>query len=321
MSESHAYGRSLGCVSRRLFVLGVSVIMLALCCVQLARWLLSFHLWDAILDNAGSAKRPQGCVGRECYEVLTCFGMRDATLHLREPLTTFAGLALLPWAISGAHHMTHSQLRVAAAFFAASAAFHLAIALGDLAYVQTCGAFSGNMIEQALLNWMPPSPITNAARGALRRMEVYVPEDVTTVTGGFRVAGWYAAVAGTLVGALAYVARETDRLGDLAERGPLGFGMHFGLGQWDEILDHDAIRRHKRREVQSAFLEDARLPSVTDDFEAEPLFYAAGLDYGATVNFEAGAGAGDFVSMPADYVESDPFLAPCSEQEQHSAFS
>lgn len=282
MGEGHAYGWSLGCINRRLFVLGVSAVMLALCLIQLARWVLSFRLWDAIMGNSWKVEAPAGCIGTQCWEVLTCFGMKDASLHVREPLVTLAGVIMLPAALSGAHHSSHRDLRVAAVFFIATAVLHIGVLAADAIYFGTCGSYPTNIIYQTMLNWMPPSPLNRATQAKLQAMSAYSVEDVAQATHDFQVLTWYFVVAGLLAAFLLYVAREVWLLGDLSERGPLGLGMHFGLNRWDEVLDHDALRRHRMKGTRSAFLDDATLTIPGTDLESSHLGVPAyGGGYGA----------------------------------------
>mmetsp|Transcript_60231 Transcript_60231/g.196844 ORF Transcript_60231/g.196844 Transcript_60231/m.196844 type:complete len:341 (-) Transcript_60231:78-1100(-) len=260
--EIHAYGTSLGCISRRLFVLWVSTVMAALCYVQLFKWAMRSHLWDSIIGNAWEVGPESSCTGMQCYEMLTCFGLKDATRHTREPLATLAGAVLLPLGVAGAHQCYRWHLRVLGLFLAASAALHAGLMFCDAAYVHACGTYPSNMIHQTMVNWMPPSPVTLAAQGGLLKMSSYSFKDVADITDGFNVLLWYCSVAGTLTAFLTYAALETNLLATLAERGPLGLGMHYGLGQWDEYLNHDAVRRHKDKGMRSTFIDDAKLPSI-----------------------------------------------------------
>merc|ERR1719401_2788812 len=77
---------------------------------------------------------------------------------------------------------------------------------------------------------------------------------------------------------MCYTAWEARVLGMLAERGPLGLGVHYGLGQWDEIINHEAIKN--RRQEKSKFVEDGKMPLTEYDVE-QPLGYLVGHNYGA----------------------------------------
>merc|ERR1740120_27961 len=190
--------------------------------------------------------------------------MRAATQHIREPLVSISGALLLPVGIVGAHHGYRPHLHILSAYLVSSAALHIGIVLGDTVYLGTCGAYPSNIISQTLVNWLPPSPLTLASQAQLLSMDTYPFDAVALATNGFKVLVWYYAITGSLVVFLAYAATEAYRLGHLAERGPLGLGVHYGLGQWDEILNHDAVRRHKERGMRSQFIDDAQLPGSAD---------------------------------------------------------
>jgi len=281
MGEIHAYGRSLGCVSRRLFVLATASVMAALCFVQLFKWTMSSHLWDIVIGNSWTVGGQTSCSGTQCYEVLSCYGMRGATLHIREPLVSLSGALLLPFGVVGAHQGYRPQLHVFAAYLAASAALHLGLLLGDTVYLQTCGQYPSNVIYQTMINWLPPSPVTVAAQAELLNLDTYSFQKVDHITQGFQVLVWYYALAGSLTVFLAYAASQAHWLGNLVERGPLGLGVHYGLGQWDEILNHDAVRRHKERGLRSNFIDDAKLGSGGGENSSFGKYGAPSGGYGA----------------------------------------
>lgn len=287
MGETHAYGSSMGIISRRLFLIGASSVMAALCIIQLIKWLLRSHLWSAILGNSWTAAHPRGCTGTACYEVLSCFGMKDATLHLREPLVTVTGSIVLPLGVAGAHHLYRWHLRVLAGYLTVSTCLHLTVLLSDVAFMHYCGMYPTNVIEQTLTNWWPLSPLTDVAQDRLRRMATYPIDEVVKVSNSFPVTLWYLGMAGALTVFLAYVAREAWLLGDLAERGPLGLGVHYGIAQWDQFISYDAMRRHMDRNVKSKFIEDCVLPVPRSRMDNTGLDFT----YGATQTTRGGVAA------------------------------
>jgi hypothetical protein len=262
MAESHAYGSSLCCISRRLFVLGVSTVMAVLCYVQLFKWAIASHFWDRLVDNTWEVHPPAACMGSQCYEVMSCYGLKDATLNVREPLVTIAGAVLLPFGINGAHHCFRPHLRIVAFFLATSAVVHLGLIVGDASYMHFCGRYPSNVIHQTMLSWLPPSPVSNAAKATLGKMQIFSYAAVAKATDDFDVLRWYYLVAGSLTLFLCYAAKEALWLGQFAEVGPIGLGMHYGLGQWDEFINHDAVCRAKRKQMRSKFIEDATLPAT-----------------------------------------------------------
>merc|ERR1719375_3117947 len=68
---------------------------------------------------------------------------------------------------------------------------------------------------------------------------------------------------------LAYSTYEIMLLAHLLERGPLGLGVHYGLGQFDEIINHAELQKMKM--PKSKFVDDCKSPPRYDDAEA-PLF-------------------------------------------------
>lgn len=272
--------------------------MVVLDFANICRWLGQCHLMDAMVGRSWAPAHVSGCSGLECYEVFSCLGMKDATAHLREPLMSLAGAVFFSLGIYGTHHGCRRPLQLLGTFLLVSATLHLGILLGDALYVQTCNAYPRNVIEQTLIQeLLPPSPLTPAAQTTLKGMSVFTIEEVQRVTDGFNVLAWYYALAGSLTAFLAYTAYEAHYLGDLAERGPLGLGVHFGIAQWDEVLNHDAIRRRKAREMKSQFIDDANLPLKFPDVEA-PFGYMAASDGGY------GAAATDTAPMQAQLAPS-----------------
>mmetsp|Transcript_37968 Transcript_37968/g.100426 ORF Transcript_37968/g.100426 Transcript_37968/m.100426 type:complete len:296 (-) Transcript_37968:35-922(-) len=284
MSETHAYGASFGCLSRRHYILAVAWVTLALCLLQIFRWVYAFSVWNTFLGLPVPAVHTHGCTGTECYEVFTCFGMKDATRHLREPLASLAGAAFAPLGIYGAVHGSHRHLQTFALFLAASAALHVGTVAADGAFFETCGAYSGNMLWQTVLTWPLGAivPISRVTVDQLSRTPSFTVPVVDSIVGGFNLLVWYFVFAGAYALILVYTAREASLLAYLAERGTLGLGVHYGLNRWDEIINHDAIRRSKARETHSQFIEDARLPSASEEDAA--LGYGESAGYGATAD-------------------------------------
>lgn len=238
--------------------------MTVICAIQLVRWLARWHVFDALI---GATWKPAHyhCTGTACYEVFSCLGMQEATQHVREPLSSTTGVVLFPLGAYATHHGYRRPLQVVGVYLAVSALVHAGLIVADGVYYGTCDAYSSNVMLQTLLNEvLPPSPFTPAARRQLRQMVSYPVSTVDEVTGGFPSLAWYVVWAALWTGLLAYAAREAHLLGDLVERGPLGLGIHYGLDQWDQVISHDAVRRHKEREMRSQFIDDARAPVTAE---------------------------------------------------------
>jgi len=282
MGERHAYGTSLFCLSRRLFILGWCAVMAGFCYTRLGSWIMHWRLEVVGLEKPTSTL-PQGCIGTQCYEVFSCFGMKDTTWHLREPLATLTGAFFYPMGFHGALHGLDKEVRLLGGYLLVLAMLHIAILVGDWSYLSLCSAYDENMMQYVLSKFVPPSPLRPADRAALQQLTYFSVEAVDKVTGNFNITAWYYALAGVWAAAVLYVAVEALRLSQVMEFGVLGLGPHFGLDQWDEVLNHEAIRRHKLKEFRSKFLDDALLPLVEADVAESGLGSSAHAGYGAAL--------------------------------------
>lgn len=248
--------------------------MTVLSVLQFARWAYHNHWFDSIF---GMAWKPphQHCTGAECYEVFSCFGLKDATQHIREPLVWITGIFFFPLGAYAAHHGFRQQLQLLGGYLIVSALVHAGLLAFDMIFVYSCNMYTTNIVKQTLINGiLPPSPFMLATQDMLQNMNLYPVKEVDKLTNSFPSLAWYFAFAGAGLLILAYASYEVHLLGDLFERGPLGLGIHYGLGQWDELINHDAIRRHKAHEMRSQFIDDAKMPlEMPVDIET-PLGYA-----------------------------------------------
>ena len=53
--------------------------MAILCAVRVIHWTIVF------VSSVGLEQRPS-CTGDECFEVFSCYGLKDTTAHIMEPL-------------------------------------------------------------------------------------------------------------------------------------------------------------------------------------------------------------------------------------------
>lgn len=203
--------------------------------------------------------------------------MKDATQNFREPLFTLIGAVVFPVGVVGAARGERSVLQAVGAFLLAASLAHFLFIIFDMIFIQTCSAYPSNVIHETLL-WvlplLPPSMTGGiSASETLDRMSAFPMADVNRVVHGFDVSTWYLLAASAWVLLLGYAGVQVRTLGLLAERGPLGLGLHFGLDQWDETILHSAIARRKRKEVRSLFLDDATVEESAQDVETAPLGY------------------------------------------------
>jgi hypothetical protein len=219
---------------------------------------------------------PQGCTGIECYEVFTCRGFAATTEHLRQPLMTITGAVIFPMGVVAALHGYRSELRLVVVYLAVLTAIYIGCLFGDIVYYNACDAYPSNAIQQTLL-WPIAFPLRAATQEQISKLTFFPREVVDKITSNFATMFWYLVMELFICAFLVYTVREIRLLALLFECGPLGMGVHYGLDQFDEVLNHELIQ--KRKEPKSKFVEDAQLP-LESDVEA-PLAYHVGHNYGA----------------------------------------
>jgi len=272
--------------------------------VTLAQLLGALSSYLAI-GGASAVASSTSCVGTSCYEVFTCEGLKESTQHLREPFLELFGAVAFVLGVLGAMYGVEWQLRRAGQFMTILGVLYLGMAVFDGVYTGKCGAYATNIVWSTLVApfGLPPSPLGGGTQEMLRAMDTWPQEKVATMTNNFSVLAWYLAIAVPWSLALLYAGGEARFLSQLVERGPLGLGVNYGLGQWDEVVNHDAIRIYKERLRRSPFIDDAQLPlpfavdtdeprgfPTTGDLESHPSSYTStALNYGAATKGEAAA--------------------------------
>lgn len=278
--EVHSYGNVLcGLLSRRSYVQLACFIAFGISLLQLVGWCIAMFLAP---DETGS--RVRNCVGTECYEVWTCRGMRATTEHMREPLLWVIGVAVFFWCFLGARYGSHSQLKAGGKGLLCMAIVYAVSCIFDFTYYELCGAYSTNIVKGTLTSdsRLPPSPLMGGNVITLRGMEEYPAAEVDALTGGYNVLLWYGGIATGWTVFLFYTAYHARFLSELVERGPLGLGVNYGLGQWDEIINHDAVRIFKDKSRRSAFIDDAQLPLSLAGGREDTIGYRVTMEnYGA----------------------------------------
>jgi len=271
----HAYGTSLMCINRRAYILGFCLVMSFVCLAQIGKWFLSMSLFNSL--TGVEYLPPKACMGLECYEVFTCRGFAWTTDSIRNPLSTLSGAILFPLGVVAALHGYRTELRIVAFYLSLLTATYIACFFADVIYYESCNAYPADAIEQALL-WPIPFPLRRTAQEQIAKMRFFPKDDVDKITNGFATMAMYLVIQFVVCVVLIYTSRQAQLLGMLFERGPIGLGVHYGLGQFDEIINHEEIRR--RKEPKSFFVEDGQLPTYQNDAEA-PLAYHVGHNYGA----------------------------------------
>lgn len=266
--------------------------MAFLCFFQLFKFVSSHFVGSS---SSASSEDP-GCVGTACYETFSCYGMRSATEHFREPWAALTGAVFFPIGYLGAMNEKRWQVRYSANYMRALAIAYFGVIFFDCIYTESCGAYPTNVVHMTLTQDFPPAPITKAQVSMLKDLSTYPVDEVSTITGGFRVLLWYCIVAGTLAVFVAYTAAEAAKLIGVVDSGPLGLGINYGLDRWNEVVDHDAIRRHRERRMESKFISDATAPlhCPPGDIHGPYGYQVHGRD--------GGMGYGSF--HPLDYLEA-----------------
>eukprot|EP00930_Biecheleria_cincta_P007634 TRINITY_DN108873_c0_g1_i1.p1 TRINITY_DN108873_c0_g1~~TRINITY_DN108873_c0_g1_i1.p1 ORF type:complete len:345 (-),score=77.13 TRINITY_DN108873_c0_g1_i1:49-1083(-) len=261
-AEKHAYGTSLFCIGRRQFMMGFSTLMMVMCWVRIIQWLVKtgFSLSSSELDLS-----QRSCIGEDCYQVFSCYGMKDTTYHVVEPLLTLAGVLFYPLGLNAAANAHDLDMKRFGLFLLAVSAIHIATLIGDVVYFNSCDAYSTRMIELALgEQLLPPTILRPSAQTTLKKWNVFPTQATDDVTQRPHLAEMCFAFYGVWAAFLFYAAIEAMQLSHLLEHGLLGLGVHFGLDQWDEVLNRDAIQHKIVREMRSKFVDDAQLPLVND---------------------------------------------------------
>jgi hypothetical protein len=273
--EKHSYGTSCGgTVSRRHFVMAACGFASAISALHLLGFL-NGHIgfsagpmgYGVLPAGAVSpAAAAQACTGAECYEIWSCYGWKDATLHWREPFGQLLSALFFGLGFFGAATGNDRQLQTAGDWLLILGACYVGMGLVDAAYVEVCGAYSSNLVHQTLAPRaagplaMSLSPLGPGIREKLLSMAVYPVELVDGLTGGLHALRWHLLWTSAWSIFVIYTALETRILARFCGHGALGLGVNYGLDQWDEAFDHNAIRIHQARLQKSKFVSDATLP-------------------------------------------------------------
>jgi len=253
--EEHSYGSNFLGIPRRSFVS-------SFCAVGFL--LMSFQLIGAVVVQFlyPPETTTPNCVGTMCYEVFSCYGFRDSTEHIRQPIAQLFGAGCFLLGFLGSYCGSQWQLDYGGKGIQLLGATYIAMGIFDILYTKSCDAYSMNIIYTVLTPFggVPPSPLGLGTQDNLKALTSFPVWRVAEITHGFNVLPWYSGVIGLWSIVLLYVGSEAKFLSQLVERGPLGLGVNYGLNQWDEVLNHDAIRVQKEKLRSSPFIDDAQLP-------------------------------------------------------------
>lgn len=273
-----------------MFVLVSCLVLAVLCYLQLGRWFLELHLLNPAPVDVNFRL---DCTGIKCYEVWSCYGMREATYHLREPFITVAGAIALPFGVHGALQGGKWYLEVAVFYLVLDAVLRLGLIVADVVYVGTCGSYPFNAVQQILLE--TKGLIYKFIEEKLSVTSSFSEFNTKADTAGIYTMVFYLIYAGLGLLVATYVAYQAYLLGHVLETGPLGLGIHYGINQWDEefhYADYERMKKMKARATEfsdSQFITDATIP----DPERKPLdpfpgFAVSGHRHGGYGAFGAG---------------------------------
>jgi len=268
--------------------------MVVLILIRCLRWLAGTDFVDMVF-GLQVPEHMQGCLGLQCYEVFTCYGMRASTYHIREPLCSITGIVFFTMGAVACHHGYRDRLQILAVYLTCYAILQSVCVMGDISYIYSCDAYSVSVVDGTLLSLF--SRVLPAAQEQLRNMNYFPKAMVDNLTEGYETSLFYILRYGSWTIFLLYSAWQAVLLGMLAERGPLGVGVHYGLDQWDESLSKEAIMHRRAKELPSPFIEDTKL-EPPKDVEAPFGYYAGHGDYG-TMNAKQKKQMGQMVGKGA----------------------
>jgi len=229
------------------------LVLAVACYIQLARMILSLGFVQSILGQETIPEK--ACNGLECYEVFSCRGFTWTTANILQPMGTITGAIMFPIGVHAALHGYRAEMKVFSWYMMILCTAYIGCFIGDGVYYGTCDAYPADVVKTALL--LPiPFPIRRAAQDELMKMAFYPAADVNRITHDFATWGFFVMIETFIVAFLLYSTYEACYLAIFLERGPLGLGVHYGLGQFDEIINHEKLK--ERKLARSQFVEDCK---------------------------------------------------------------
>lgn len=274
MSEDNVLGNACCCIPRRMFVA-----ILALCWTLYGASICIF--WMVWVQFNGDPP-PRPCAGHRCMKAFTCEGMIDATVHIREPWLVIGGLVFGALGFYGAWDVQPKSLRYFALWQLATAGFFVFLYVWDGFYLNLCGGYSRNVVDQTITGWdVPRSQEDKVKQLTLQKMEAY-PRHATNRYVDGNLWWYYTLFALGVATILFYCSHVTMVLSKLYVEGPTGLGVNYRLGTWRaEVLLKQKMREIETQlednvdDIEDAIKEEAR--DMQKDFKA-----ASKGHYGAT---------------------------------------
>jgi len=234
MSDDKFLGSAFGCIPRRIFVFVLAFAALAYGFTGVVQTYLLGHLPGA----AGTAaiRHEQGCIGHVCQDVLTCRGAREATFHFREVVSVFAAAVFGYWGCLGALHGYIEDLLWFAWFLSACVVVLTVVVVFDSIYTLACWEYTLNMVDEALLWYLPGVPVRNVVKIEVRDAMVSYPVSFVNHLADMNVFFLYLLVEGVMAAFFAYSAHQVMMLAQYMRHGALGMGAVYDMNSWRERL-------------------------------------------------------------------------------------
>lgn len=265
MSEDALLGRVF-CVPRRLYC-----ILLGLALFLSGFGQVIYFIFFHYLRNYEFT--PRHCDRADCFEIATCHGMQDGSMHFRAAVLIVGGTYFGAAGALGAHNTKSSPVLQFACFLGFIAVAYVGNYAFDFGFTVWCDRYTTNILDMAI-HWPIPSyPVADGIKNEVRAMRSFPIQEVNEFT-HTRIWALYTVVALVSVLFWAYSAYGIWLLGCYLHGGTAGLGPNFSFRTWrDEVL--------MTREVQKAMYstEEAALSFISD-------IEGAGGGYGAAKKIE-----------------------------------
>eukprot|EP00434_Breviolum_minutum_P040502 symbB.v1.2.035993.t1/scaffold4977.1/size32188/1 len=116
----------------RHFVMVVCVIMTLLCAARILHWLIVSS------THVDVEPRVAACTGENCYQVFSCIGLQEATMHVMEPLLTLSGVLFFPMGFHAAQHGDDVQMKRFGLYLVGANLLRVAVMVGDMIFLHNC---------------------------------------------------------------------------------------------------------------------------------------------------------------------------------------
>lgn len=249
MTDDNMMGGVLCCIPLRYYAGFVALALFLYGALNIA------YLFLVQLLNLGSTPPQQPCVGDKCLEILSCDGLQEASMHVRMCVLIFGGLIFGGYGVVGSINHHPSELRWLASFLCGLGIVFGAVWLFDLAYSGTCGRYTQNVIDLAVLWPLRNYPAHEGLKFELQVAATY-PTRWADGTVGFSIFRLYSWVTFCWTVLFIYSAHWVQVLARYSNHGVFGLGANHDVGTWREQL-------LLQREVAAQFTEAGQMAKLT----------------------------------------------------------